>query len=276
MSGVTVVCTLKPYGFRISDGTTIARRQTTTTNGSGVYTFTLEETSNITPAGSWYEIEEQTPTASGGRHVWAITVGADNATVAASLIATRPDQGQPDYLTQDQGDARYITTGDLNDHLADTADAHDASAISYNGGTGMSATDVEAAIDELATEKLNAATVPEVLIIPIGDETTAITTGTAKVTFHMPFAMTVSSVAAGLATPSSSGTPTFDINEAGVSILSTKITIDANETHSSTAATAPVLSDAALAANAAITIDVDVAGTGAKGAKIYIIGTRSV
>jgi hypothetical protein len=40
-------------------------------------------------------------------------------------------------------------------HLADTADAHDASAISYAGGTGMSATDVEAAIDELATEKSN-------------------------------------------------------------------------------------------------------------------------
>lgn len=40
-------------------------------------------------------------------------------------------------------------------HLADTSDAHDASAISYAGGTGMSATDVEAAIDELATEKAN-------------------------------------------------------------------------------------------------------------------------
>lgn len=40
-------------------------------------------------------------------------------------------------------------------HIADTTDAHDASAISYVGGTGMSATDVEAAIDELATEKLD-------------------------------------------------------------------------------------------------------------------------
>lgn len=40
-------------------------------------------------------------------------------------------------------------------HTGDTVDAHDASAISYAGGTGMSATDVEAAIDELATEKAN-------------------------------------------------------------------------------------------------------------------------
>lgn len=42
-------------------------------------------------------------------------------------------------------------------HTGDTVDAHDASAISYAGGTGMSATDVEAAIDELANEKANLA-----------------------------------------------------------------------------------------------------------------------
>jgi hypothetical protein len=43
---------------------------------------------------------------------------------------------------------------DIDDHLADTVDAHDASAISYaGGGTGMAATDVEAAIDELANER---------------------------------------------------------------------------------------------------------------------------
>jgi hypothetical protein len=44
-------------------------------------------------------------------------------------------------------------------HIADAVDAHDASAISYAGGTGMSATDVESAIDELATEKANASDV---------------------------------------------------------------------------------------------------------------------
>lgn len=43
----------------------------------------------------------------------------------------------------------------IADHLADTSAAHAASAISYAGGTGMAATDVEAAIDELATEKVN-------------------------------------------------------------------------------------------------------------------------
>lgn len=123
------------------------------------------------------------------------------------------------------------------------------------------------------------ATVPVVIIIPISDETTAITTGTAKRTFRMPFAMTLTAVRASLTTASSSGIPTFDINEgagAGTSVLSTKLTIDANELTSTTAATAAVISDSALADDAQITIDIDVAGTGAAGAKIYLIGTRAI
>lgn len=115
----------------------------------------------------------------------------------------------------------------------------------------------------------------EVLIIPIGDETTAITTGTAKVTWRMPFAMTVTAVRASVNTVSSSGLPTFDINEAGTTIISTKLTIDASEFTSVTAATPAVISDASLADDAEMTIDVDVAGTGAKGAKIVIIGYRT-
>ena len=116
--------------------------------------------------------------------------------------------------------------------------------------------------------------ITESLIIAIGDETTAITTGTAKVTFRMPYAFTLSAVRASLTTVSSSGIPTFDINETGTTILSTKLTIDASEKTSTTAVTAAVISDTALADDAEITIDVDVAGTGAAGAKIYLIGTQ--
>lgn len=115
----------------------------------------------------------------------------------------------------------------------------------------------------------------EVIAIAISDETTAITTGTAKVTFRMPYAFTLTAVRASLSTASSSGLPTFDINEAGSTILSTKLTIDANEKTSTTAATAPVISDASLADDAEITIDIDTAGTGAKGAKIYMIGYKA-
>jgi hypothetical protein len=110
--------------------------------------------------------------------------------------------------------------------------------------------------------------------VAISDETTAITTGTAKITFRMPFSLTVTAVRLSLTTVSSSGTPTVDINEAGTTILSTKLSCDASEKTSTTAATAAVISDSALADDAEITIDVDTAGTGATGAKVWIIGTR--
>ena len=115
----------------------------------------------------------------------------------------------------------------------------------------------------------------EVIGIAVSDEETAITTGTAKVTFRMPFAMTLTAVRASLTVASSSGLPTFDINEGGSTILSTKLSIDATEKTSTTAATAAVISDSALADDAEITIDIDVAGTGAKGAKVYLIGRRA-
>lgn len=112
--------------------------------------------------------------------------------------------------------------------------------------------------------------------IPVAcsDETTALTTGTAKVTFRMPFAMTGVTVRASLTTAQSSGSIfTVDINESGSSILSTKLTIDNSEKTSTTAATAAVVSDSSLADDAEITIDIDQVGDGtAKGLKVYIIG----
>jgi hypothetical protein len=108
------------------------------------------------------------------------------------------------------------------------------------------------------------------------DETTALTTGTAKVTFRMPYAMTLTAVRASLTTAQASGSIfTVDINEGGTSILSTKLTIDNTEKTSTTAATPAVISDTALADDAEITIDIDQIGNGtATGLKITLIGTR--
>jgi len=113
--------------------------------------------------------------------------------------------------------------------------------------------------------------------VACSDETTALTAGTAKVTFRMPHAMTVTDVRATLTTAQASGSIfTVDINEGGTTILSTKITIDNTEKTSTTAATPPVISDASLADDAEITVDIDQIGDGtAKGLKIWLIGTRS-
>jgi len=117
----------------------------------------------------------------------------------------------------------------------------------------------------------------ESFAVAASDETTALTTGTAKVTFRMPYAFTLSAVRASVTTAPTGATLTVDINESGTSILSTKLTIDAGEKTSTTAATPPVISDSALADDAEITIDIDQIGSTVAGAglKVYLIGTRA-
>jgi hypothetical protein len=114
------------------------------------------------------------------------------------------------------------------------------------------------------------------IMLAISDETTALTTGTSKITFRMPYAMKITEVRANLATAQTSGNIfTVDINDSGVSILSTKLTIDNTEKTSKTATTAAVISDVDLADDAEITIDIDQIGDGtAKGCKVTILGYR--
>lgn len=110
--------------------------------------------------------------------------------------------------------------------------------------------------------------------IAISDTTTALATGTVPITFHFPYAFALTKVKAGVNTVSSSGIPTFDVKKNGTSVFTTKVTIDAGENHSSTAATAAVLTSTPLsiASADAITFSIDVAGTGTKQAVIYLIG----
>jgi len=117
----------------------------------------------------------------------------------------------------------------------------------------------------------------DVIQAACSDETTALTAGTGKLTFRMPHAMTLTAVRASLTTAQTSGAIfTVDINEGGTSVLSTKLTIDNTEKTSTTAATAAVISDSALADDAEITVDIDQIGDGtAKGLKITLIGYRS-
>lgn len=112
------------------------------------------------------------------------------------------------------------------------------------------------------------------IMLVLGDETTTITTGAAKLTFRIPDDFTLTAIFASLSTASSSGDPQIDVNLTGTgSIFSTPITIDANEKTSLTAVTPPVITTDAFSQDDEITVDIDAAGTGAKGLKIYMIGT---
>ena len=117
---------------------------------------------------------------------------------------------------------------------------------------------------------------PESLVIAASDESTALTTGTAKVTFRMPYGFTLTAVRASVTTAPTGSAITVDINESGSTILSTKLTIDATEKTSTTAATPAVISDATLADDAEMTVDIDVIGSSVAGTglKVYLIGSQ--
>ena len=178
------------------------------------------------------------------------------------------------YVAQLGADA-VTTVQDIKDFATNGFLLITTAATTYQTLSGMSSYLTVASASSTYGTITQAKT--EYLVLAASDESTALTTGTGKVTFRMPYAMTVSSVRASLSTAQASGSIlTVDINEAGTTILSTKLTIDNTEKTSTTAATAPVISDTALADDAEITIDIDQVGDGtAKGLKITLIGTRA-
>ena len=67
---------------------------------------------------------------------------------------------------------------------------------------------------------------------------------------------------------------TIDLNEAGTTLLSTKLTLDAGENSSRTAAAPAVISDSAIAAGSVISLDVDDqdGGNTAAGLQVVVCG----
>ena len=119
---------------------------------------------------------------------------------------------------------------------------------------------------------------PVVITVACSDETTAITTGTAKRTFRSPFAFTLTGVRASATTAPTGSTIIINIKEAGVTIFSTKLSIDASSKTSVGAASAAVLSDTSIADDAEMTVDFDQVGstTAGAGVKVTLFGTRTL
>jgi hypothetical protein len=168
--------------------------------------------------------------------------------------------------------ANSLVAGAPGGDVSGPAVAVSGNLASYSGTTGKVIADSGLAVSNIAT--IDQAKT-EFFSFAVSDETTNLTTGTAKLTFRMPFAFTLSAVRASLSTASSSGLVTIDINENGISVFSTGLTIDATEKTSTTAAVAAVISDSSLADDAEMTIDIDAAGTGARGLKVTLIGVRA-
>lgn len=225
---------------------------------------------------------------------------ADTATAATHYIVETGSDGVIRPKTLANVKTEIVTTAAVNSAAATTVGT--VTSGTWNA-TAISATYIDAAIARLsspaftgtptaptATAGTNTTQIattafvqtavaqqPEIMVIAVSDETTSLTTGTAKITMRAPFAMTLTDIPrANLTTASTSGLVKVDINESGVSILgANKLSIDANERTSTTAATATTLADTSIADDAEITIDIDAAGTGAKGLKIVLYFRRT-
>lgn len=95
-------------------------------------------------------------------------------------------------------------------------------------------------------------------------------------TLVMPFDGTITDIGATVDTAGDTGTTQLDVNNNGVSILSTKITIDDGETDSRTATTPPVISTPDFVTGDIIDFDVDtVQTTPAQGLTFFINITQA-
>lgn len=110
-----------------------------------------------------------------------------------------------------------------------------------------------------------------------GDETTVITTGAAKRTWRLPIPLLLQGVYSSVSDASDSGAVVADVNADGLSVFGTnKLSIDAGEEWSGTAATAADLSAVAYPVGTELTFDVDSAGTNARGLKVYLVGVYAI
>lgn len=180
-------------------------------------------------------------------------------------IGSAPNDGTGDTL-RDAGDK-------INDNFTELYAADRAAAVAADVNTGTSTT-TDITPDALAGSNFGKAVVTILVSDPAGS---AITTGDGKAYYRVPSTlngMNLVAVAAALTTVSSSGIPTVQIANVtdAVDMLSTKLTIDASETDSSTATAAAVI-DATkddVATADMLRIDIDVAGTGAKGLMVEL------
>lgn len=118
----------------------------------------------------------------------------------------------------------------------------------------------------------------ESLIVAASDETTPLTTGTAKVTFRMPYGFTLTEVRGSVGTAPTGANISVDIKQNGTTIMTTnKITIEAGEKTSKDATTQPGITTSALTDDAEITVDIIAVGSTVAGAglKVYLIGYKA-
>ena len=122
-----------------------------------------------------------------------------------------------------------------------------------------------------------AAATTNYFLLDIGDETTDITTGTAKKTLRIPLNLEVSTLRASVNTDPTGSSIIVDVNANGTTMMDTdKLEIDVSTSTTTAAATAPVITNAKIFDDQELTVDIDQIGStiAGKGLKLAVIGTE--
>jgi hypothetical protein len=188
----------------------------------------------------------------------SLSAGELSSTVSAGIPATLLD-AKGDLIVGSAADtAARLAVGGTNGHVL-TVDSSETLGVKWAAASYVGA--------------------PIEYVIACSDETSDLATGTAKVTFRAPVAFLLTAVAASVNTAPTGSTLIVDINNGANSTLSTKLSIDASEKTSATAASAAVIDTTYddIAADAEITIDIDQIGStvAGKGLKVILRGTRA-
>jgi hypothetical protein len=211
------------------------------------------------------------PTAASGNKGWYYVV----ATAGATSISGVTDWKVGDWLVSNGSSWDKVDSSDQVNSVAGLIGTITTAAL--QGALGLGALAYLATLTaSLISDPTNVKTT-ESLVVAVSDEATAITTGTGKVSFFVPYNFTLTEVFIGVGTTSSSGLVTMDVKLNGTTIFSTLPSIGSpqNTSGAGTGSVAAVISSAALSKYDKITVDITAAGTGAKAAKCYLIGHRT-
>jgi len=193
---------------------------------------------------------------------------ADTALQPGGALGT-PSSGTATNLT---GTASGLTAGTVTTNANLTGHVTSTGNATVLGSFTLAQLNTAVSDATLVSTATNKPT--ESLIVALGDESTALTTGT-KVTLYAPYAMTLSDIKASVVTAPTDATLIIDVHLNGTTIMTTdKLDIETGEFHTKDAATQPALTTTSISEDDKLEFIVDQIGSTVAGAgpKVYLIG----
>ena len=155
---------------------------------------------------------------------------------------------------------------DWSTYWADGAPLVDTDCFLIDRGTGS--TGYHICSDDIGTYMSKE--IEQTLCFALSGEAGDLVAADGVFTVRAPFAFTLNDVRASVTTAPVGSTIIIDINEGGTTVLSTKLTIDASEKTSTTAAAAAVISDASIADDAILDFDISQIGSSTAGEGVKV------